>query len=161
MLAVTASNEDAKLVTPLVSPDSEIVEAPKRGTVMVTVNGVVVGHCQSHYDAVLLREGLRAKRRSQEIPFDTTIAYVQDSWQSVVRIHADAGCLLRPVFDIKKLKEAKCILNAFSGAPHAYCELWAQLFEVGVIEYIDKDEEAIRMAWKNARKRRTKQNETK
>ena len=109
--------------------------------VMVTVNGVVVGYCSSHKDAEAVREQLRVKRRSQELPFDTTIAYVRDPWQSVLRIHADTGALLRPVLDISRLKETTSILARYDGADYAHRELWHTLLLEGCIEYIDKDEE--------------------
>lgn len=141
VMNVCAENSTEPLVTPLVSHETNTIEESRRGAVMVTVNGFVAGYCHSCKDAMILRERLREKRKSFEIPFDTSIAYIQDAWQDVIRIHADAGCLLRPVFNLEHIHKAKSILNNFVGTPHAHCELWASLYTEGIIEYIDKDEE--------------------
>lgn len=129
------------MADPRVIPLKECTKATL-ASVMVTINGVVVGYCASHLDAQSLRETLRLRRRSQELPFDTTIAYVRDPWQNVLRIHADMGALLRPVLDISKIHETKRVLAQFAGAPYAYRELWNALLTEGCIEYIDKDEES-------------------
>lgn len=130
------------LADPRVVALRECTTQANEASVMVTVNGAVVGYCASHGDAVALREALRVKRRSQELPFDTTIAYARDPWQSVVRIHADPGALLRPVLDLSRLRETKRVLSRFDGASYAHRELWHALLTEGCIEYIDKDEEA-------------------
>lgn len=147
LLPVVMSSQDLNsgepIVIPLVSHDTTNVTESKRGAVMVTVNGFVTGYCLSHTSAIMLRQVLREKRMSGEIPFDTTIAYIKDAWQDVIRIHADQGCLLRPVFNLEHIHKAPAILDKFSSNPHAYLELWADLWAKGVIEYIDKDEENI------------------
>lgn len=122
----------------LIIPLQEIDE--KQTYTMVTINGVIIGYTKS---PKLLREKLRIKRQYQEIPFDTTIAYMKNAeYQNVFRIHTDNGCLLRPILDVSNLYKAKEILDRFSNADYALDDLWTNLLENGIIEYVDKDEES-------------------
>lgn len=144
-VVMKVTNSSGELVVPISSPEHLAFSREK--VVMVTVNGVVVGHCRCHSDANELVQVLKMYRQSQSIPFDTTIAYVRDPWQNVIRVHGDAGCLLRPVFNVEKFGELKNILSRFKGCPYAYTTMWGIMVHKGCIEYIDKDEEStIRIA---------------
>lgn len=134
LIPVVVAHRD--LVTPLCEA------AAGGGGVMVVVNGAPVGYCRNATVAERLRDALRQCRRDGRLPFDTTVAHIRDPWQSAVRVHADPGCLLRPVIDLARLPQLREVLDRFRDAPYARSELWAALIGEGCIEYIDKDEES-------------------
>lgn len=104
------------------------------GMPLVMVNGDIVG---VHTDPVALVVSARHARRSQNLPFDTSVVMLPDN--SGVMLHSDAGCCLRPLFVLLMLHLLPSLLE--TAAMHPGCELWSFLVQRGVIEYIDKDEE--------------------
>lgn len=114
----------------------------KMSAVEVTVNGVILGHCDGRAEAEYLVQQLRTMRRTEEIPFDTSIAMLDSPWQSIVRVHTDSGALLRPVVVASRIGELRKTVGKYSGAIQCYSHLWSELLAKGVVEYIDKDEES-------------------
>jgi DNA-directed RNA polymerase II subunit RPB2 len=113
----------------------------------VTVNGVILGHCDQRVHAEYLVERLHTMRRTEEIPFDTSVALLDNPWQSVVRVQTDSGALLRPVVVASRLADFRAVVHKYRGAAQCYSHLWAELLSRGIMEYIDKDEEsALRIA---------------
>ena len=100
------------------------------GTV-VMVNGAVEGMCD---DGEGLVARLREARRESRVPWDTSIAYVENS--DLVRVDTDAGCLLRPLIRRSCLEDVKrCV------ATMTVHGLWKHLVSCGYVEYLDKNEE--------------------
>ena len=110
--------------------------------VAVTVNGVILGYCDGRFEAEHLVDQLRRMRRSEELPFDTSVALLDDPWQCVVRVHSDAGALLRPVVRVGHLLDLRRIIRKYIGAVQCYTHMWSELLASGAVEYIDKDEES-------------------
>lgn len=130
-----------KLIVPLTSAENESTRKCK-GAIVVLLNGVIVGHCKDRLGAHSLLEQLHTMRRGMTIPIDTSLAYVSDSWASSVCIHTDAGCLLRPIINLKFIHHIPDIVRAYSTSDPFLSQCWDAMILSGAIEYVDKDEEA-------------------
>jgi DNA-directed RNA polymerase II subunit RPB2 len=100
---------------------------------MVLVNGVIVGYTQ---DADALAQALREARRDGALSFDTSVVRTLDG----VKLHSDAGCVMRPLFVASRLHLLPGVLAA-AGASGDTPHLWRAALACGVIEYVDKSEE--------------------
>lgn len=100
---------------------------------LVLVNGILVGYVRSADDARWVARTMRELRRSQTIPFDTTVAHVDD----IVVIDTDPGCLLRPLLVGARMHLTAEILESTANVH----QQWDELLRQGVIEYVDKLEE--------------------
>ena len=80
-----------------------------------------------------LVQALRALRRTQTLPFDTTIAMTDGH----LHVDTDPGCLLRPLLRTEELHRLPRLLREAPSHEH----LIDLLLREGVIEYIDKQEE--------------------
>lgn len=107
--------------------------------VPVLINGCLYMYIETINTAHDILEQLRSLRRDSIIPFDTTIAIVDN----MINIDTDPGCLLRPLIRMSKLKQLHRILK---NAP-SYEHLWDFLLKEHCIEYVDKQEEmSLRIA---------------
>lgn len=99
----------------------------------VFINGVLYAYASTLYWARELVENVRKLRRTQMLPFDTSVAFVDDS----ICIDSDPGCLLRPLIVADRIHE---IHNLIKNAP-SFENMWDSFIASGIIEYIDKQEE--------------------
>ncbi len=119
-------------ITALLAADA----AMRREHSMVFINGVIIGYVPPS-DAPRLVEIIRAKRRSQAMPFDLSVAHTN----STVHIMTDPGSLLCPVIIASEAHRFATVVRECSP-----CEcVWKQLLKEGVIEYLDKMEEHSEM----------------
>lgn len=98
----------------------------------VLVNGQL-----SYYvrDRAALADALRVARRAFTIPFDATVADVENT----LVVETDAGCLMRPLLRVTALRTLPALLR---DATVEHTKLVDHLLRAGVLEYIDKLEEA-------------------
>jgi DNA-directed RNA polymerase II subunit RPB2 len=107
--------------------------------VPVLLNGVLMAYTKTKADASELAASLRAMRRKQDIPFDTTVALSE----SGLIVDTDGGCLLRPLFVVERMWGLRAALQR-NGSP---AMLMDELIIAGIVEYIDKqEEEELRVA---------------
>ncbi len=112
-----------------VSP--EILHQPL--TNLVFVNGELVG---STTDPSSLVHGVREARRDMNLPCD--ISVYKDQYG--VQVDTNGGTCLRPVFVLSRLHGLEDALFYIRNNPMA--ELWTVLTQRGIIELLDKKEEA-------------------
>lgn len=112
----------------------ELLElTPVRGPgTVVFINGRMIGKVLQP-DHVLT--SLRALRQCEDLPFDTSI--VKDPYDGNIMIYTDAGRCLRPVFVLSNLHKFEALYQSCSTQ-----DLWPTLRCHGVVEYLDKMEEA-------------------
>lgn len=103
------------------------------GGVVILVNGVVAGRAQSDDDAAWIVARMRQQRRIQAIPFDVTIATLDD----LILIDSDPGCILRPLLIAENMHRLSHVLDC---TPDVHRQ-WDELLRNGVVEYVDKAEE--------------------
>ncbi|XP_057780524.1 DNA-directed RNA polymerases IV and V subunit 2-like [Salvia miltiorrhiza] len=100
----------------------------------VFLDGDWVGVCK---DSSSFVAKLRRKRRKMEVPHQIEIK--RDKHQGEVRIFADAGRILRPLFVVQNLKKIKDLKGDF---------LFQSLLDNGVVEFIGpEEEEDCQTAW--------------
>ena len=109
----------------------------RRSGVPILVNGRLYQYVVSASVDSLVRH-MRALRRSATIASDATVAVVDGH----VLVDTDSGCLMRPLLRVDRLHELPRI---FREVPHGH--LVDHLFQNGILEYIDKqEEESLRVA---------------
>lgn len=118
-------------VTPLI----HVSQRMSPSLVPILCNGTLCGYCADDNAAVTVLQRLRALRRADTLPFDTSISMVDGT----IYIDSDAGCLLRPLFVGAFMHRLSEIL-VLEGAG-ATLHLWDILLRENVIEYVDKQEE--------------------
>ena len=101
----------------------------------VFVNGTLIGFVNKELAGALC-DLLRSMRRSQDLPFDASIALSE----GCVYVSMDPGCLCRPLFVTSKLRELKQVIQETN--PDG---LWLKLVASGIVEYVDKQEEDAMM----------------
>ncbi|KAG6388677.1 hypothetical protein SASPL_150109 [Salvia splendens] len=100
----------------------------------VFLDGDWVGVCK---DSSSFVAKLRHKRRKMEVPQQIEIK--RDKHQHEVRIFADAGRILRPLFVVQNLKKIKDLKGDF---------LFQSLLDNGIVEFIGpEEEEDCQTAW--------------
>lgn len=129
-LAYAVLREPGFHVTPLLHQEGR---DPSTDFALVFVNGVLVGSVESARVGALA-DALRRRRRSQSIPFDTSVAVTQGA----LHVGSDPGCLLRPLVIAERIADFWAALHD----THEPGSLWQRLLSEGVIEYLDKMEEA-------------------
>ena len=119
-------------------------EAARPAALAILCNGTLCAYAGTDDVAaeVLLR--LRALRRANTLPYDTTISVVDGS----VYVDSDAGCLLRPLFVGEHMHRLPGLLALHGGSGG---DLWEALLRDNVVEYVDKQEElALRVGtWRD------------
>lgn len=100
---------------------------------MIFVNGVTIGFVDNECANELIVE-LRKKRRRQELPYDMSVT-IQGQF---IHVSSDPGGLCRPVIIRSEVHRFNDVCRH---AP-AYINKWEALMSAGVIEYVDKAEEA-------------------
>lgn len=120
---------DEVLVTPLL----QATGVQRRVDPAVVINGVIVGYVATA-EARTLVDALRRRRRGQSLPFDLSIALEGNA----VRVMSDPGAMLAPMVIAS---EAHRFEPAVLDCPPYEC-LWDRLLRRGIIEYLDKVEEA-------------------
>jgi len=100
---------------------------------LVFINGDIVG---THTQPSTLVQAARRARRTQNLPYDTTIIQLRYG----VSFTSDAGCIMRPVFVVENLHTLPNALATLAVSPTE--ELWTCLQQHAIIEYLDKAEEA-------------------
>ncbi|KAK4792030.1 hypothetical protein SAY86_022465 [Trapa natans] len=98
------------------------------GKVKVFLNGDWVGICE---DSLSFVTKLRNKRRQKEIPPEVEIK--RDVHYGEVRLHSDAGRILRPLLVVENLKKIKTL----KGSSFTF----VNLLDEGIIELIGAEEE--------------------
>lgn len=107
----------------------------KERNVCMYINGRWIGFCMNHQP---MMDFLKTLRTKQDIPFDVSIIYYPHHYPPSIHINTDAGGLLHPVLNVSRLDQLIPICKKYN---HLWDELWERLIHVGVIEYIDKEEE--------------------
>jgi len=119
-------------------PLRSAMEMWKLGTgILVLLNGTIMGLLQNDQDMHDITQALRASRRNQDLPFDTGIAW--DHKKRHVLLTTDVGAMLRPFFVVEKLPLLRNLVDRFQYDPHFF----HVLLSLGVIEYLDKEEEEL------------------
>ena len=121
------------LYTPLEAPTSV-----RRDGIPVLVNGTLYQFAMHSDTALALSTRLRQLRAHEVIPYDTTIAHVDN----FLYIDTDTGCLMRPLLVVSKLRDIHRLIQGVNPD-----HLIDHLYKNGVFEYIDKQEEqSLRVA---------------
>ncbi|XP_057784629.1 DNA-directed RNA polymerases IV and V subunit 2-like [Salvia miltiorrhiza] len=114
----------------LVDDDSCLLDSKHK----VFLDGDWVGVCK---DSSSFVAKLRRKRRKMEVPHQIEIK--RDKHRGEVRIFADAGRILRPLFVVQNLKRIKDLKGEF---------LFQSLLDNGIVEFIGpEEEEDCQTAW--------------
>ena len=106
----------------------------RREGVPVLVNGSLHLYAEDAGAAARLAMELRELRRDGRLPFDTTVALADGH----LYVDTDAGCLLRPLLRVDKLRELPRLLRK-APSHHGLVDF---LLAQGALEYVDKSEEA-------------------
>ena len=128
-LELRCADPAARLLRALDAPPATV-----RDGVPVLVNGALVLYCVDDAACDTLVAQLVGLRRSGGLPFDTSVAVVD----RVVHVDTDPGCLLRPLLRVDALHELPALVRD-APTPRALLDT---LLERGVMEYVDKQEEA-------------------
>ena len=128
-LAILLQREPARLSTL-----SDSTPETRQAGLPVLVNGVLSAYTRGRDASRWLVAALRDMRRTQLLPYDTTIALGPHE----IVVDTDAGCLMRPLFVVGKLHLVREVIarNATSAC------LMDELITAGVVEFIDKQEES-------------------
>lgn len=116
----------------LLDSSAEVIQT---GT-WIFINGTMLGTVTS-FEADQFVNRIRTWRRIQDIPFATSITHHKDRRE--VHVVLDSGCCLRPVFVLENIHKFHDIYTTFR---HNRYMLWDKMVSHGVIEYLDKEEEA-------------------
>lgn len=99
----------------------------------VMVNGIWIGTTD---DPQTLHTKLRMARQYQDIPYDTTLAWIKQ--RNELLISTDAGAFLHPVLVRDKLDLVSELYRLYGYQPTIF---WDMLMTEGVIEFLEKEEE--------------------
>lgn len=97
-------------------------------------NGILFGFTSDPHSVVSF---VRRQRRLQNLSFDVSVTFHQQRGE--VHICTDSGALLRPCFIMENLGRLSMV---WYQSGHDPTQLWKNLVAEGVVEYIDKEEEA-------------------
>jgi len=102
----------------------------------VLINGRPIGFCR---DGEKLVRFLRELRRSGKLHYEVSIARIKTQYVDEIYINTDVGRFLRPVFVVK---DGKLIYSREHAEALRRGEIWFEdLVRMGVVEYLDPDEE--------------------
>ncbi|MCH9716474.1 MAG: hypothetical protein K0U52_05235, partial [Gammaproteobacteria bacterium] len=119
------------VLTALLGVQSDILNQDLHN--LVFVNGELIG---STSDPSILVNGVREARRNMNLPWD--ISVYKDQYG--VQVDSNGGTCLRPVFVLSRMHLLQDALDHVTANPTA--ELWTILVQRGIIELLDKKEEA-------------------
>jgi len=102
----------------------------------ILLNGRPIGYCR---DGEKLVSYLRELRRSGKLHYEVSIAHIKTQYVDEIYINTDAGRFLRPVFVVRdgKLVYSKQHAEALRKGEIGF----EDLVKMGVVEYLDPDEE--------------------
>ena len=103
-------------------------------TSMVLVNGIIAGFTDNPLNLV---STYRRYRSWYSVPIDSSVSYQSNTDQ--VCINADGEDAFRPLFCLENLHKLQAVYQIYRNMPSA---LWTRLLIEGVIEYVNKEEEA-------------------
>jgi DNA-directed RNA polymerase II subunit RPB2 len=110
--------------------------AQRRAGVPVLVNGALAHYAANAAAAREVAAHLRALRRAEVLPFDTTVAHADGH----LLVDTDSGCLLRPLLRVDALLRGDVPrLLRDAPSPHGVVD---HLLRAGALEFVDKQEEA-------------------
>jgi len=102
----------------------------------VLVNGRPVGYCR---DGEKLVRFLRELRRSGKLHHEVSVAHIKTQYVDEVYINTDAGRFLRPVFVVR---DGRLVYSGEHAEALRKGEMgFEDLLRMGVVEYLDPDEE--------------------
>lgn len=104
--------------------------------VLVMLNGTVLGQIATTATSEACRV-LRGLRRTQQLPFDTTITW--DVLRRRIVVTTDVGAPMRPFFVVENLIQLPILAAHYQYDP----SFWEILVSRGVIEYLAKEEEEL------------------
>ncbi len=146
-LSVASDNKAIwqQLVNLNVDPLLELTPTERRMHAKVFLNGVWVG---AHIDPVNLVTQLRQLRRTGQMHMHVSI--VHDIFQRAVHLRTDHGRIMRPLFIVDESAQRLRYTQQHADALEQSIERgerdgWQTLFDLGLIEYLDADEEGTRM----------------
>lgn len=118
-------------------------EGVPRAAPLVLVNGDILGFVGGSGDAGAFVHALREARRDGLLPWEVSVVRVPEG----VLLHSDAGCVMRPLFVASRMKLLPRIMEA---GPMVGPGLWQRAMTEGVVEFLDKTEEAVMCVATNA-----------
>ena len=136
---------DAVMSTTLVNAAGANTPLWRQNGSQVYVSGVLIG--TTHQGDKLLKL-LRARRATQDIPFDVsiyrTVSTGATTEQGEIHINGDAGSYWWPLIRVDRMEEMRTILDTVTNED----DLWQTLLSEGIVEVINKDEEvsSVRVA---------------
>ncbi len=102
----------------------------------VLINGRPIGFCR---DGEKLVRFLRELRRSGKLHYEISVAHIKTQYVDEIYINTDAGRFLRPVFVVK---DGKLVYSREHAEALRRGEIgFEDLVRMGVVEYLDPDEE--------------------
>lgn len=107
-----------------------------RRAVPIFLNGIWIA-AVSKGDVAAFVDQTRRLKRSQIIPFDSTVAFRAEI--PCVCITTDRGALCRPLIVADRLDDLRSITGEFKDTLTPL--LWRELIAKGIVEYMDKEEE--------------------
>jgi DNA-directed RNA polymerase II subunit RPB2 len=132
---------DAVMSTGMVDAAGKNVPLAQQRGCQVYVSGVIIGICELDRVDPLLKL-LRARRAAQDIPFDVSIYKTTGTWATTevgeVHINGDAGSYWWPLIRVDRMSQLRYVLDHVTNED----DLWSTLLSEGIIEVINKDEEA-------------------
>ena len=136
---------DAVLSTTLVEAAGANVPLWRQQGCQVYVSGVLVGTTRQGTKLLTL---LRARRATQDIPFDVSIYRTASTGATTsggeIHVNGDAGSYWWPLIRVDRLTELRHVLDTVTNED----DLWHTLLAEGIVEVINKDEEvsSVRVA---------------
>lgn len=112
-------------------------ETPSLDATTVMVNGRIIGFTQK---PDVLFEHLWECRRNGSLPRTTSLAHMRHLGE--FHVGTDAGCMMRPLFVVRKMHLLCDVFERLRGEHYHPSIFWDELLRHGVIDYVDKDEEA-------------------
>ena len=112
----------------------DATDSQRRNGIPVLVNGMLHMYTVGEDAAALLVDEIRKMRRMGSLPFDTSVARTDGN----IVLDTDPGCLMRPLLRVCQLTKIPSLLSRMR---EGEC-LHDALLTAGIMEYIDKQEEA-------------------
>lgn len=131
---------DAVLSTGMVDASQRDVPLGRLTNCPVFVSGMLIGVCS--VEPTILLKLLRDRRAVQDLPFDLSIYRTAGARATVpqgeIHVNGDPGSLWWPLLRVDRLPKLREVLDHVTNED----SLWATLLSTGVVEVINKDEEA-------------------
>lgn len=133
---------DAVLSTGMVDTAGRNVPLALQTNCQVFVSGTLIGTCAAAADPNDLVTLLRARRAVQDLPYDVSIFRTSGAWSTTPRgeihVNGDPGSFWWPLLRVDRMHQLREMLDHITNED----QLWVALLTQGIVEVINKDEEA-------------------